>query len=215
MRDVKTKLEAGGLVADLGCGVAFSSIALAKGFPLVHVDAIDVDRASCEQATINVANDGVGSQVDVHLAFGHDLPEMVNARKGQYDMVMIFEALHDMHNPVQVLLTAKSLLNVEAPHACVFVGDENVENTLGEMLPASNGTRAAGFLENGKNFRGRMNYSFSVLHCLPQSMVFPGSASIGTCIHPFLVERFASEAGFAKCEAVHENGFFKFYRLFP
>ena len=47
-------------VADLACGSAWSSIAIARAYPAVTVDAIDVDAASIETARGNVADGRAG-----------------------------------------------------------------------------------------------------------------------------------------------------------
>jgi hypothetical protein len=46
--DIQTRLENGGRVGDIGCGVGWSSISLAKGFPNVRIEAFDLDDASIE-----------------------------------------------------------------------------------------------------------------------------------------------------------------------
>ncbi len=57
-------------------------------------------------------------------------------------------------------------------------------------------------------------YNFSVLHCLPQSMVFPDSAAIGTVFNPSKIKELAAEAGFSKFEVLPvENDFWRFYQL--
>jgi len=69
-------------------------------------------------------------------------------------------------------------------------------------------------LEENKNFLGHMMYNFSVLHCLPQSMVFPDSAAIGTVMNPSRLRKLAAEAGFSKFEVLPvENDFWRFYQL--
>ena len=69
-------------------------------------------------------------------------------------------------------------------------------------------------LEENKNFLGHMMYNFSVLHCLPQSMVFPESAAIGTVFKPSRIKELAVEAGFSKFEILPvENDFWRFYQL--
>ena len=73
---------------------------------------------------------------------------------GRYDLVTIFEALHDMARPVDVLGALRGML---AEGGSVIVGDERVEDEF---------TAPAGEIE-------RLYYGFSVLHCLPVGMVGP------------------------------------------
>jgi hypothetical protein len=46
---------------------------------------------------------------------------------GRYELVTIFEALHDMSYPVDVLRAARALL---AGRGLVFIGDERTEDTF-------------------------------------------------------------------------------------
>ena len=46
-------------VADVACGCGWSSIAMARAYPNIHVDGIDLDTASVEKARRNVAGTGV------------------------------------------------------------------------------------------------------------------------------------------------------------
>jgi hypothetical protein len=69
-------------------------------------------------------------------------------------------------------------------------------------------------LEDNCNFIGHLFYNFSVLHCLPQAMVFPNAAGTGTVITPSTVKKYATEAGFTRVDILPiENPMFRFYRL--
>ena len=60
----------------------------------------------------------------------------------------------------------------------------------------------------------RMMYGWSVVHCLPVSMVEQLSEAIGTAIRPEIVQRCARDAGFARCEVLTiDSPLFRFYRL--
>ena len=87
----------------------------------------------------------------------------------RYDLVTVFEALHDMSYPVDVLRAARGLL---ADGGVVLVGDERTEETF--AAPSDD-------LE-------RIYYGFSVLHCLPVGMVGDGAAGTGTVMRPATVE---------------------------
>ena len=71
-------------------------------------------------------------------------------------------------------------------------------------------------LEENRNCVGLLNYNFSVLHCLPQAMVFPGAVGTGAVIRPSTVRAYAEEAGFEQIEVLPiENRLWRFYRLTP
>ena len=93
-------------VADLACGGGISSIAIARAYPKVHVDGIDFDPPSIELAKRHLAeNPDVAGRVEFHCRDAAD-PGLA----GRYDLVTIFEALHDMSYPVKALEAARGLL---------------------------------------------------------------------------------------------------------
>jgi hypothetical protein len=116
---------------------------------------------------------------------------------GRYDLVTIFEALHDMSYPVDVLGTARGLL---ADGGRVLVADEKTAERF---------ALDAGDVE-------RLYYGFSVLHCLPVGMVGESAAGTGTVMREQTVRDYAGQAGFAACDvAPIENDFLRFYVLTP
>ncbi|HEY2938669.1 MAG TPA: methyltransferase domain-containing protein, partial [Gaiellaceae bacterium] len=89
-------------VADVACGQGRSSIEIARAYPKVRVDGIDSDRASIQRARENLAGSGVEDRVTFHER------DAADARlAGRYDLVTIFEALHDMSYPMDVLRAAR------------------------------------------------------------------------------------------------------------
>jgi 2-polyprenyl-3-methyl-5-hydroxy-6-metoxy-1,4-benzoquinol methylase len=179
-------------IADLACGGGVSSIAIARAFPKVGVDGIDSDAASIELARRHLAGSGVEDRVEFHCRDAAD-PML----SGRYDFVLIFEALHDMSYPVDVLRSAKGLL---ADGGCLLVGDERTADRF--EAPASEVER--------------LLYGASILHCLPVGMVGEGAAGTGTVMRVETVERYAREAGFSGFVVLPiEHDFYRFYRLDP
>jgi 2-polyprenyl-3-methyl-5-hydroxy-6-metoxy-1,4-benzoquinol methylase len=180
-------------VADLACGGGMSSIAMARAYPKVHVDGLDLDAPSIELANKNLAdNPDVAGRVEFHHRDAAD-PGL----SGQYDLVTIFEALHDMSYPVRALEAARGLL---AEGGSVFVGDERTADRL---------EAPAGEVE-------RLLYGASVLHCLPVGMVGEGAAGTGTVMRVETVQRYAAEAGLGGFEVLPiEHDLYRFYRLTP
>jgi SAM-dependent methyltransferase len=174
-------------VADLACGAGLSSIAIARAYPRVFVDGVDLDPASIALARQNLAGSGVEDRVSFMLGDAAS-PRL----SGRYDLVTVFEALHDMSEPVSVLRAARGLL---APGGCVIVADERVADS---------------FSAPGDDVE-RLYYGFSVLHCLPVGM--PG-AGTGAVMRVDTVRSYAREAGFADVEVLPiDNDFWRFYRL--
>jgi 2-polyprenyl-3-methyl-5-hydroxy-6-metoxy-1,4-benzoquinol methylase len=179
-------------VADLACGLGRSSIAIARAYPKVTVDGIDLDQASIVRAQQLLPESGVEGRVAFHNRDGAD-PEL----SGRYDLVTIFEALHDMSYPVEVLGTARALLSGGGR---LLVADEKTAERF---------ALDAGVVE-------RLHYGFSVLHCLPVGMVGENAAGTGTVMREDTMRSYAEQAGFADCDvAPIENDFWRFYLLTP
>jgi SAM-dependent methyltransferase len=177
-------------VADVACGCGRSTIALARAYPKALVDGIDLDEASIERARENLAGSGVEDRVEFHRRDAAD-PELAR----RYDLALIFEALHDMSRPVDVLRAVRGLL---AEGGSLLVGDE---------LVADRFTAPAGDVE-------RFYYGISVMHCLPVGMLGPDPAGTGTVMRSDTLERYGREAGFREVEILPiENDFWRFYRL--
>ncbi len=177
-------------VADLGCGVGWSTIAMATQLPHAEVIGWDSDVASIDSAQRNAAE----SRVDVEF-FAADAQEM--AASGPFDLVTILEALHDMAQPAAVLRAVREALG---PNGVVLVADENV---------------ADHFTAKGEELE-RMMYGWSVTHCLPSALAEEPSAGIGTVIRAPIVKELATQAGFTSIERLDvDAGFFQLYVLRP
>jgi SAM-dependent methyltransferase len=179
-------------IADVACGIGWSSIALARGYDKVNVDGIDLDEASIAAAERNVAGSGVEDRVTFHHRDAGD-----SQLRERYDLVTMFESLHDMSYPVDVLRSCRGLL---AEGGTVLVGDERT---------------AESFAPDASELE-RLYYGFSILHCLPVGMVGEGAAGTGTLMREHTVEDYARFAGFTSFEvAPIENDFWRFYVLRP
>jgi SAM-dependent methyltransferase len=192
MEDVHERLQADppARVADVACGAGWSSIAIARAYPKVTVDGYDLDASSVELANANVAETEVADRVTVHLRDAAD-PELA----GSYQLVTVFEALHDMSQPVEVLRALRGLV---AEDGAVVVMDERVADS---------------FTAPGDEVE-RLMYTYSVLCCLPVGLADTPSAGTGTVMRVDTVRRYASEAGFADVEVLPiEHEVFRFYRL--
>jgi SAM-dependent methyltransferase len=190
--DARLRSEPPARVADLACGTAWSSIAIARAYPLVQVDGIDLDAESIEAARANVADTGLEDRVRPVVQDASD-PKL----SSRYDLVTIFEALHDMNHPVEALRAARDML---AEGGSVLIGDERT---------------AEQFTAPGDELE-RFHYGWSVLHCLPVGMLDEDSAGTGTVIRPDTVRAYAAEAGFGRVDLLPvEHDFWRFYRLFP
>jgi 2-polyprenyl-3-methyl-5-hydroxy-6-metoxy-1,4-benzoquinol methylase len=191
MPDVDERLRAGSArVADVACGTGWSSVAIAKAYPEARVDGFDLDPISIDIAREAADSEGVNDRVDFQVRDAAD-PELSD----RYDLVTVFEAIHDMAKPVEALRAIRGLL---ADSGVALVADEKV---------------AGEFTAPGDEVE-RVMYGWSILHCLPVGRVEQPSAETGTAMRESTFNRYAEEAGFGKVEVVPiEHDFWRFYRL--
>lgn len=188
--EVHAALSAGGRVADIGCGGGWSSIAIAKAYPDATVDGFDVDEPSVEMARRNAAAEGVSDRVRFRSVDAADLH-----REGPYDLVIAFECVHDMGDPVGVLGAMGALAGATGT---VVVMDE----------------RAKDRFEAPGDELEQLFYGYSLTCCLPDCLSHEHSAATGTVMRPATLDGYARQAGFAGVEILPiEHDTFYYYRL--
>lgn len=192
MADIDERLRSGrrARVADVACGTGWSSIAMALAYPDVEVDAFDADDASIADARRNAVEAGVSDRVrfEVRNASEPGLPE------GSYDLVMAFECIHDLSEPVEALAAMRRL---RADDGFVLVAD----NAVAEDFAAPGGEI------------DRLLYGSSVLVCLPTGRAHDHSAGTGAVMRPSVFERYARQAGFTSIGVADvPHPFWRFYR---
>ncbi len=190
--DLRLRAEPPARVADVACGTGWSSIAMARAYPSIIVDGVDLDHDAIAAARRNAERAGVAGRVTFSLTNASDL-----GVSGGYDLVTIFEALHDMSRPVDALRAARETL---ADDGTVLVVDGLVHDEF--TAPASQ--------------RERHEYGWSVVSCLPAAMGDPQTAATGAVMRPSLLRHYALQAGFGEVEIlpIHTD-YWRFYRLIP
>jgi SAM-dependent methyltransferase len=141
---VREKLEAGAKVADVGCGHGSSTILMAQAFPNSTFHGFDYHEPSIEHARERARAAGVA---------GNTIFEVVTAKEypgKNYDLVTMFDALHDMGDPVGAAKHIAGTLSDSGTFMLVepFAGD-NLEENLHPL--------------------GQIYYSFSTMVCVPAS----------------------------------------------
>jgi 2-polyprenyl-3-methyl-5-hydroxy-6-metoxy-1,4-benzoquinol methylase len=189
--DARLRADPPARVADVACGTGWSSIAIARAYPSVHVDGFDLDEGSIRLARENLAGLGLDDRVRF------DVRDAADLAGADYDVVTVFEAVHDLSRPVEVLRAVRALLAVGGS---VVIADERAAET---------------FTAPGDDLE-RVFYVWSVMHCLPVGMAEQPSAATGTAMRPDTLRRYAEDAGFSEFEVLPiENDFWRFYRLRP
>lgn len=175
-------------IADLGCGVGWSTIAVARAFPLADVIGFDSDDDSIADARRHASAQQVAVRFEIRDA-------AAMAGEGPFDLVLVLEALHDMQRPADVLRSVRQAL---APGGTVLVADEKV---------------AERFHAPGDEIE-RLMYGWSIVHCLPVAMSDSPDEAIGTVIRSETVRGLAHSAGFERVDVLPvDAGFFRIYRV--
>jgi SAM-dependent methyltransferase len=141
---VDAKLEAGALVADVGCGHGASTILLAQAFPESEFVGFDYHDASIESARAAASEAGLDGRVSFEVAAAKEYPG------DGYDLVAMFDCLHDMGDPEGASAHVLSTLAKDGTWMIVepYAGDR---------------------LEDNLNPVGRVFYGASTLVCTPAS----------------------------------------------
>jgi SAM-dependent methyltransferase len=182
----------GAMVADIGCGAGWSSVALAEAYPEARVQGFDIHPGTVARARELARSTRLEPRVTFTVADAAELPA------ARFDVVLAFEALHDLPHPVEVLAAARRSLR---PGGCVVVMDERV---------------AERFSAPGDDVE-RFSYGLSLMLSLPDALAHPGSEATGTVMRRPTLATYAARAGFAGCEVLPVEGFgrWRFYRLDP
>ena len=176
--DVIRRLEAGGKVADIGCGSAVATLEMAKAWPKSEFHGYDNSLHALARAEANVVAAGV-TNVTFHNPDHDPLPT-----GGSFDLVCCFDCLHDMTRPD---LVGAAVLKALKPNGTWFIKDIAGAPTFEDNLA---GNPMAGML-----------YSVSVLTCMASSASTADGLALGTLGLPAPeMEKLVRGAGFTHVE---------------
>ncbi len=189
------RLEAGALVADVGCGAATSTVAMAKAFPQSTFIGYDISMHALNRARNNINAAGV-TNVQLHNPVDRPLPN-----DGTFDLITTFDVVHDSTHPVQLIDAIYASLKPDGAWLCADV----------KGLPT--------FAENlADNPMATLAYSFSVLVCMSAGLSTPDGAGLGTLgFHEQKAREMTAAAGFTRFDTVPFEGdvFNAFYQIRP
>jgi SAM-dependent methyltransferase len=177
---IEERLRAGGRVADVACGFGTSTVLLAQAFPATTVAGFDQHDASIEAARRAAVETGVADRATFEVADAEAFPG------ADYDLVCIFNALHEMGDPVGVCRRVRAAL---ADGGSLML----VEPVAGDTL------------EDNRTPVGRSFLSASTLICLPSAISQGGHRHLGAQAPDADFAEVAVEAGFTRCERVAET----------
>jgi SAM-dependent methyltransferase len=168
---VEAKLLAGARVADVGCGHGASTLIMAEAYPRSTFVGFDYHQASIDRARELAAAAGLSDRVRFEVAGAADYPG------DGYDLVAMFDCLHDMGDPAGAARHVRSTL---APDGTWLIVEPNAGDDLTDNL----------------NPVGRIFYSASTLICVPASRAQDGSACLGAQAGPARIEAAVRQGGF-------------------
>ena len=153
LEGVDARLKAGATVADVGCGHGASTVIMAQAYPASKFFGFDYHAPSIEHARNAAQKAGVQDRVSFEVAKAKDYPGKA------YDLVTVFDCLHDMGDPVGAAAHVRASLKPDVTWLIVepFANDR---------------------LEDNLNPVGRVYYSASTFICTPASR----SQEVGACL---------------------------------
>ena len=154
LEGVVEKLERGASVADVGCGHGASTVLMAQAFPNSTFVGSDYHDGSIAIARQRADEAGVGDRLRFEVA-----PAAAYSG-GDYDLVTMFDCLHDMGDPIGA---ARHVLASLAAGGTWLI----VEPAAGDRV------------EDNLNPVGRAYYSFSTLLCTPSSLAQEVGLALG------------------------------------
>jgi len=176
---VDAKLKRGAKVADIGCGHGSSTILMARAFPNSTFHGFDFHAPSVEQARRQAKEAGV-TNVEFHVTSAKEIPGT------GFDFACIFDALHDMGDPVGAAAHIRQTLKPDGTFMMVepLAGDTVAEN----LHPL-----------------GACYYAFSTVLCTPASLAQEVGLGLGTQAGQKRLTKVLNEAGFPKVRRAAET----------
>jgi SAM-dependent methyltransferase len=179
---VESKLRSGARVADVGCGHGASTILMAEAYPGSEFVGFDYHPASIEHARSAAAQAGLDDRVRFEVSAAKQYPG------DGYDLVCMFDCLHDMGDPVGAAAHVRRTL---APDGTWLI----VEPYAGDRLT------------DNLNPVGRIYYGASTLVCTPASRDQEVGLALGAQAGEARLREVVSAGGFTRFRRATETPF--------
>ena len=179
---VEEKLKRGAKVADVGCGRGASTILMAQAFPKSTFIGFDYHGASIEGARKAAEKTGVTDRVRFEQASAKEYPG------SDYDLVAVFDCLHDMGDPVGAATHVLRSLKKDGTWMIVepYAGDR---------------------IEQNLNPVGRVFYAASTLVCTPASRSQEVGLALGAQAGEAKIAEVVKRGGFTRFRRATETPF--------
>ena len=187
---VVDKLQRGARVADVGCGHGASTILMARAFPASTFVGSDYHEGSIATARERAAQAGVADRVTFETTAAASYPGT------GYDLVTMFDCLHDMGDPVGAARHVRESLAADGTWMIV-------EPAAGDRI------------EDNLNPVGRAYYGFSTLLCTPASLSQEVGLALGAQAGESRIRDVVTGAGLTRFRRVSETPFNLVYEARP
>ncbi|WP_336967343.1 class I SAM-dependent methyltransferase [Sphingobium aromaticiconvertens] len=179
---MEAKLRAGAKVADVGCGVGFSTLLMAEAYPESRFFGYDFHAPSIEEARHHAEAHGLGEQVRFEVATAKDVPER------DFDLVTMYDCLHDMGDPRGCAAHMREILAADGSWMIVepIAGDKPEANF---------------------NPVGRLFYNASTMICVPTSLDQEVGEGLGAQAGEARLTKVVREGGFERVRRAIEGPF--------
>jgi SAM-dependent methyltransferase len=182
LQGVQEKLERGAKVADIGCGHGASTVIMAGAFPNSKFFGFDYHDASIDRAREAADEAGVGDRIKFEVASAKEFPGE------DYDLVCVFDCLHDMGDPVGA--SAHVLQSLASDGTWMIVepfANDKVEENL--------------------NAVGRVFYGASTVICTPASLSQEVGLALGAQAGEARLTEVLKQGGFTHVRRATETPF--------
>jgi len=179
---MERRLREGATVADVGCGVGFSTLLMAQAYPQSRFVGYDFHEPSIEEARRHARDHGLAENVRFEVAPAKEIAE------DGFDLVTMYDCLHDMGDPRGC---AAHMRNILKPGGTWMI----VEPIAGDS-PAQN-----------MNPVGRLYYNASTMICVPTSLDQEVGEALGAQAGEARLAEIVREGGFRTVRRATEGPF--------
>lgn len=125
--DIRTRLEAGCRLLDVGCGAGGLMTRIAQAWPAVRCHGVDVDPHGIAAARQRISEAGLAGRVTVAQAAGESAHD-----DGGFDVATLFEVLHEIPVPARPGVMAQTFAALK-PGGILFIVDETYPSSHAEL----------------------------------------------------------------------------------
>ncbi len=182
LEGIEEKLKKGIKVADIGCGVGFSTLLMAEAYPASTFVGFDFHKPSIEEAQEHLKTHQSAGNVRFVTSAAKDISE------SDFDLVTMYDCLHDMGDPRGCAKHVRSLIGND--------GTWMIVEPMAQDRPAEN-----------LNPVGRLYYNASTMICVPTSLDQEVGEGLGAQAGEAKIAEIVLGAGFSRIRRATQGPF--------